>query len=119
MRHRLFATVLALAIAGAPMTAQAAVYVEDESGTINEYTDVPALPLAGNVHVEYAVGVVTDSDGCGQTLYSTDGLEGYIKYGPWECHEGDVIQSLFYYRADQYGEWEDDIFYRIDITPER
>lgn len=119
MRRKLLAAILAFAIASTPMTAQAAVYVEDESGTVNEYADVPALPLPGNVHVEYVVGIVTDADGCGQTVYSTDGVKGYIKYAPYDTAVGDVIQSMFFYRADQYGEWEDDIFYRIDITSER
>ena len=29
---------------------------------------------------------------------------------------GDVVQTFFYYAADDCGEWEDNILYRVDIT---
>lgn len=110
---------LALVLCLMPMTANAAVYVEDTNGNVNEYDGVPALSLNGNVRVEYCVGIVTTESGDGQILYSTDGIVPpyvYINYAPIQTEVGDVIQTLFYYGVDEYGNCEDNIIYRVDIT---
>lgn len=120
MFKRILATLGLCALCASPaITAHAAVYVEDVSGNVNEYDSVPALSLTGNIHVEYAVGVVTDSDGCGAILYSTDGITApycYINYAPIATTTGEMVQTFFYYAADDCGEWEDNIIYRVDIT---
>lgn len=102
-----------------PMTANAAVYVEDEAGNVEEYSDIPALSINGNVHLEYAVGVVTSDTGDGVIVYSTDGVDteyNRIAYRPIPVTVGDVIQSIFVYRTDTEGNWDDGIIWRIDIT---
>lgn len=100
----------------APLTAQAAVYVTDSTGDVQEYSDVPALPVSGNVHTEYIVGTVTSHMGDGAVLYSTDNGYGYIAYRPYPVHVGDVVQTFLMYAADESGEWEDEVVWRIDIT---
>lgn len=125
MKTRIVALTLALAGAvtmAVPVTAQAAVYVEDVGGNVSEYGDVPPLPISGNVHIEYCVGVVTGASGDGTIIYSTDGADmmyDYIAYRPYAVAVGDVIQSMFIYNADDNGYWEDDIIWRVDITPDR
>lgn len=120
MFKKILATLGLCALCASPaITANAAVYVEDVSGNVQEYDSVPALNLSGNIHVEYCVGVVTDSDGCGAILYSTDGIVqpyNYINYAPLPCQTGDVVQTFLYYSADSDGNWEDDILWRVDIT---
>jgi hypothetical protein len=119
MFKQILATLGLCALCASPaITARAAVYVEDVSGNVQEYDSVPALTMFGNIHVEYAVGIVTDSDGRGAVIYSTDGITpySYINYAPIPCQTGDVVQSFFYYAADSDGEWEDNIIYRVDIT---
>ena len=62
---------------------------------------------------------MTDADGCGAILYSTDGIVqpyNYINYAPIAVSTGDVVQSFFYYAADANGTWGDEIIYRVDIT---
>lgn len=100
----------------APITANAAVYVTDGTGDVQEYYDVPALPVSGNVHCEYIMGIVTAPNGDGAVLYSTDDMGGYIAYRPYPVAVGDVIQTFLMYAADESGEWEDNILWRIDIT---
>ena len=120
MFKKIIATLGLCALCASPaITAHAAVYVEDVSGNVNEYDSVPALTMSGNVHVEYCVGVVTDADGCGQIVYSTDKIVqpyNYIKYALIPCQTGDVVQTFLYYSADSDGNWEDDIIWRVDIT---
>lgn len=122
MRRRIVALAIALAgviTASVPMTANAAVYVEDVGGNVDEYADIPALPISGNVHIEYTVGIVTAASGDGTVVYSTDGVcpaYDYIAYRPYPVAVGDVVQSLFIYSADDAGIWEDAILWRIDIT---
>lgn len=116
---KLLTLALALVLCLMPMTANAAVYVEDTNGNVEEYDEVPALSLNGNVRVEYCVGLVTTEFGDGQVVYSTDGIVPpyvYINYRPIQTEVGDVIQTLFYYSVDENGNCEDEISYRIDIT---
>lgn len=106
----------------APITAHAAVYVEDVNGDVQEYDTVPSLPMPECAHLEYAVGVVTSASGDGVIVYSTDGVDvayNYIAYRPIPVAVGDVVQSVFVYRADADGDWSDDMVWRIDITADR
>lgn len=111
-KRKLLTMALALVLCLMPMTANAAVYVEDTNGNVEEYDEVPALSLNGDVHVEYCVGIVTTEVGDGQVVYSTDGIVPpyvYINYAPIQTETGDVIQTLFYYSGNE-------IIYRVDIT---
>lgn len=119
MKKKLLSMTLAMAMVFTPMTANAAVYVEDETGNVNEYYDVPALLLNGNVHIEYCVGIVTTENGDGEIVYSTDGVippYTYINYRPIDTEIGDVIQTMLYYSTDENGNYEDEIIWRVDIT---
>lgn len=117
MLKKILATLSLCALCtSAPITANAAVYVTDGTGDVQEYYDVPALPVSGNVHCEYIMGMVTAPNGDGTVLYSTDNMGGYIAYRPYPVHVGDAVQTFLLYRADESGEWEDDIVWRIDIT---
>lgn len=115
MFKKLLVTVGLLALcASAPMTAHAAVYVEDVHGSVQEYDTVPELPMPESAHVEYAMGVVTSDNGDGVIIHSTDGVTApytYIAYRPIPVAVGDVVQTMFVYHGE-------DMLWRIDITPE-
>lgn len=96
------------------------VYVTNEAGEMSVYKGIPdSMDFAYPVHVEYVTGTVTDDDGCGHIDWSSDGVTEpytFIKYYGITSMEGDEIDSVFVYRTDSNGNWEDDIVCRIDIT---
>lgn len=76
------------------------------------------LDLPNAYHVEIVHGVVLDNKGNGASDDSTDGGYtapcNYISYKGLPVHKGDEVITVLYYNVDDKGEWEDDIFYRID-----
>lgn len=95
---------------------QYTVYVTDETGDVNVYDSIPALPFNGNYHLEYTRGVVLDEEGNGTVTADTDELYGYISYARCTTEPGDEISTIFAIAPNGNGEYEDDIVYRIDIT---
>lgn len=95
---------------------QYTVYVTDETGNVNVYDSIPALPFKGNYHLEYTRGVVLDEEGNGVVTADTDGLYGYISYARCTTEPGDEISTIFTIAPNGNGEYEDNIVYRIDIA---
>jgi hypothetical protein len=86
---------------------------------IDVYDGMPQeLDLPDAYHVEIVHGVVLDDKGNGASDDSTDGGYtapcNYISYKNLPVHKGDEVITVLYYNVDDEGQWEDDIFYRID-----
>lgn len=86
---------------------------------VDTYDGMPQeLDLPDTYHVEIVHGVVVDNGGNGASDDSTDGGYtapcNYISYKDLPVHKGDEVITVLFYNVDDEGQWEDDIFYRID-----
>lgn len=97
-----------------------AVFVTGADGNVAVWDSIPNItPYENEYHVEVVRGYVTDDDGCGALVMSTDGpiesAYNYISYVDLPVVYGDAVTSVFVLECDSDGNWEDDAIMRCDI----